>query len=126
GVHAAIVKLLLDFLEAESVAIYSLIEEEGVAHLLRYAEISRGSQQAPRIHGNAQSGLRELSEFPEWESCVRQQQVLQYSAGDGMTHAVLPIEADRETAGLLFIICRTRLRARVIDHINAILRILKN
>jgi diguanylate cyclase (GGDEF)-like protein len=126
GVHCAIVQLLLDFLDAESVAIYSLVDDGGVTRLLNYAEVSRGNKHTPQVRSNDLSTLRELSEIPEWESCVHRQQVVQYSPSVGIVHAVLPIEAEREVAGLLFINCRTRLRARVIDHINAILRILKN
>jgi diguanylate cyclase (GGDEF)-like protein len=126
GVHCAIVQLLLDFLDAEKVAIYSLVEDGGVTRLLNYAEVSRGTKVAPRIRGNDPSPLPELSEIPEWELCVRQQQVVQYSPSAGVVHAVLPIEAERDVVGLLFINGNTRLRVRVIDHINAILRILKN
>lgn len=126
GVHCAIVQLLLDFLDAESVAIYSLVEDGGVTRLLNYAEVSRGSELAPRIGCDDPSTLRQLSELPEWELCVRRQQVVQYTPGAGVVHAVLPIVAERDVVGLLFINGRTQLRARVIDHINAILRILKN
>jgi diguanylate cyclase (GGDEF)-like protein len=126
GVHSAIVKLLLDFLDAESVAIYRLVDDDGVTRLLNYAEVSRGNKLAPRIHCDEPSTLRELSAVPEWELCVRRQQVVQYSPSEGIVHAVLPIEAERDVVGLLFINGRTRLRARVIDHIHAILQILKN
>lgn len=126
GVHCAIVQLLLDFLEAETVAIYSLVEDGGVTRLLNFAEVSRGNKLAPRIRCNDPSTLPELRGIPEWESCVRRQEVVQYSPGAGIVHSVLPIEAERDVVGLLFISGHNRLRARVIDHINAILRILKN
>ena len=126
GVHCAIVQLLLDYLDAESVAIYSLVDDNGVTRLLNHAEVSRGREHAPRVTCNDPTALRELREIPQWESCVRHQQVVQYSPSPGVVHAVLPIEAERDVIGLLFINGRTQLRARVIDHINAILRILKN
>jgi diguanylate cyclase (GGDEF)-like protein len=126
GVHCAIVELLLDFLDAESVAIYSLVDDGGVTRLLNHAEVSRGNKHAPQVRCSDPSTLRELREIPEWESCVRRQEVMQYSPSAGIFHVVLPIEAERDVVGLLFINGRTRLRARVIDHINAILRILKN
>ncbi len=126
GVHCAIVQLLLDYLDAESVAIYGLVDEAGVTRLLNHAEVWRGSAHAPRVRCDDPSALRELSELPQWESCVRRQQVVQYSPSPGVVHAVLPIEAERDVVGLLFINGRTHLRARAIDHINAILRILKN
>ena len=126
GVHCAIVQLLLDYLDAESVAIYSLVDDDGVTRLVNHAEVSRGSEHAPRVNCNDPTALRALREIPQWESCVRHQQVVQYSPSPGVVHAVLPIEAERDVVGLLFINGRTQLRARVIDHINAILRILKN
>jgi diguanylate cyclase (GGDEF)-like protein len=126
GVHCAIVQLLLDYLDAESVAIYGLVDDDGVTRLMNHAEVSRGSEHAPRGRCDDPSALRELSAVPQWESCVRRQQVVQYSPSPGVVHAVLPIEAERDVVGLLFINGRTQLRARVIDHINAILRILKN
>ena len=126
GVHFAIVELLLVFLVAESVAIYSLVEDGGVTRLLNHAEVFRGNKHAPQVRCSDPSTLRELREIPEWESCVRRQQVVQYTPSDGIDHTVLPIAAERDVVGLLFINGRTRLRARVIDHINAILRILKN
>lgn len=126
GVHCAIVQLLLDYLDAESVAIYGLVDDDGVTRLLNHAEVLRGSEHAPRVRCDDPSALRELSAVPQWESCVRRQQVVQYSPSPGVVHTVLPIEADRDIVGLLFINGRTQLRARVIDHINAILRILKN
>lgn len=126
GVHCAIVQLLLDFLDAESVAIYGLVDDGGVIRLLNHAEAWRGNRLAPRVHSDDPSTLRELREVPEWESCVRRQEVVQYAPCAGVVHAVLPIEAEREVVGLLVINGRTQLRARVIDHINAILRILKN
>jgi diguanylate cyclase (GGDEF)-like protein len=126
GVHFAIVQLLLDYLDAESVAIYGLVEDGGVTRLLNCAEVSRGNKHTPPARCDDRSALRELGEVPEWELCVRRQQIVQYTPCAGTVHAVLPIEAERNVVGLLFINCRTRLRARAIDHINAILRILKN
>ena len=126
GVHYAIVQLLLDYLDAESVAIYGLVDDDGVTRLLNHAEVSRGSEHAPRVRSDDPSALPELSAVPQWELCVRRQQVVQYSPSPGVVHVVLPIEAERDVVGLLFIDGRTQLRARVIDHINAILRILKN
>ena len=62
GVHRAIVQLLLDFLEAESVAIYSLVDDGGVTRLLNYAEASHGKEYAPRSRSGDPSTLRELAE----------------------------------------------------------------
>jgi len=126
GVHYAIVQLLLDYLNTESVAIYRLVHDGGVTRLQTYAEVSRGNKHAPQVRGSDPTSLRELGEIPEWESCVRRQQIVQYSPRAGIIHSVLPLEAEREVAALLVITGRTRLRSRAIEHINAILRILKN
>jgi diguanylate cyclase (GGDEF)-like protein len=126
GVHGAFVELLLNFLNAESVAIYRLIHDGGVTRLLNYAEVSRGKMQAPRVPSKDPTALQALGEFPEWELCVRRHQIVQYTPRAGVVCAVLPIEAERDVVGLLFIKGRARLRSRAVEHVNAILRILKN
>jgi diguanylate cyclase (GGDEF)-like protein len=126
GVHYAFVQLLLNFLNAESVAIYRLIDDSGVTRVQNYAEVSRGNVRAPQVPGKEPSTLHELGEIPQWESCVRRHQIVQYIPCAGSVHAVLPIEGERDVAGLLFIKGRTRLRPRAIEHVSAILRILKN
>jgi diguanylate cyclase (GGDEF)-like protein len=126
GVHGAFVQLLRDFLNAESVAIYRLIDDGGETRLLNYAEVSRGNRHASQVRFKDPTSLQALSDVPEWALCVRRHRIVQYSPCAGIVHAVLPIEVERDVVGLLFIKTRTRLRAPAIEHINAILRILNN
>jgi diguanylate cyclase (GGDEF)-like protein len=126
GVHGAFVQLLRDFLNAESVAIYRLVDDGGETRLLNYAEVSRGNKHASQVRPKDPAALQALSDVPEWALCVRRRRIVQYSPCAGIVHAVLPIEVERDVVGLLFIKARTRLRAPAIEHINAILRILNN
>ena len=125
GVHCAIVQLLSDFLEADSVTIYRLVDEEGCVRLSSYAE-SPPPARVPASRGRAPRELPTLAEYPEWNDCVRQQHFVQYSPQDGTDIAVLPIMAERGVAALLVIRSRVRLRSREISHVSAILRILNN
>jgi diguanylate cyclase (GGDEF)-like protein len=126
GVQCAIVQMLADFLAADCVTIYQLVDHGGAPRLAKHAEAARRSAPLPLQSADDPCALHNLLNLPEWSRCVRQHRVVHYSSGPGMVTTLLPIAADRDALGLLVVKTRNRIRARDIEQTAAILRILNN
>jgi diguanylate cyclase (GGDEF)-like protein len=122
----AVASLLVDFLDAESATIYRLVDDAGVARLAPRVAITRGHREQQTHADDDPSTFRALSDMPAWDECVRRHELAQYIQPDGNTCAVLPIESERDVIGLLVVESKSRLQARELELVGAILRILKN
>lgn len=125
GVHGAIARLLLEFLGAEYVSMYRLIDDSDTLVLVPIVEVSSGDEIQHEPSEGDSNNLR-LSNFPEWEPCVRQRKIVQYVPVLGKVHAVLPIIFDREVRGVVVIHAGKCIVERELRHVTAILRILTN
>lgn len=134
----AIVGLLLQYLNAEQVTLYRLVEE-GEGKRLRQAVLERsaqhpghppaGSPAAPAAspgHPQTADDLLTPDANPAWRECIFDQRPVYYTAAGGKDCAVFPIANDRAVIGMLEIQSATRLESRDSILVDGILRILKN
>jgi diguanylate cyclase (GGDEF)-like protein len=127
SLNHAVARLLLDFLNAESVTIYRLVDDAGVTRLTPLVAVSHGDRESrPAPPKEDLSKLPALGDVPVWADCVRQREVAQYTQPDGNTCTALPVESERGVIGLLIVESTHQLQARDVELAGAILRILKN
>ena len=132
--HSSIARLILEFLEAELVTIYQLVDDGGGPHLSSYIEVRHEGKRRPRspeavdtsaTHPDALI-IQRLADVPEWEECVRLKKPMHFVPSLGTVTAVLPVAADRGVAGLLVVRGRKRFADRDLQHVGSMLRILAN
>jgi diguanylate cyclase (GGDEF)-like protein len=122
----AVASLLLDYLNAESVTIYRLVDDGGTLRLATRIAVTRENRELRSDSKEEVSTLPALTDVPAWSACVRQHEVAQYSRPDGVSCTALPIESERDVIGLLVVESTNELAARDVELVGAILRILKN
>ena len=126
SVHKAVAHMILNHVGADSVGIYRLIEDAGVMRLASHVGVLRDGSELEPDRLDEPAALPALDDFPEWKACVREHGAVQFAEAGGMACTVLPIEADRDVIGLLAVRGATRLDARDVQLVGAILRILRN
>ncbi|MGA2188702.1 MAG: GGDEF domain-containing protein [Steroidobacteraceae bacterium] len=126
SLNGAVARLILEFLDAESVTLYRFIDDQPVTRLMPLVAAARGTPEVSSSHPDDLSTLPTLDDVPSWKDCVRQRQVVQYQDAPGAEFAIFPIESAREVIGLLVLQCVNALAQRDVHLVGAILRILKN
>jgi diguanylate cyclase (GGDEF)-like protein len=116
----AVGRLLLRFLELESVTLVRLNDEGEIKRLARIDgtgqdEAEGGSYPLPSI-----------CEFPLWQRCMLRKEVVRCGIPTGGVSTVFPVNNTGATAGLLVIEARSQLSTRETDLVEGILGILRN
>jgi diguanylate cyclase (GGDEF)-like protein len=124
--NSAVATLLLGHLEAESIEIYRLIEDESTKRLARRVGLVRGGGVLKPDDLNSIAQLPALSNVAAWQECVTSHETVQYEAPNGHTRAVFPVESEREVIGLLELETSAPLGPRDAELVVGILRILRN
>ena len=138
----AIVGLLLQYLDAEQVTLYRLVEEGETRRLRRAVALDRSApdsghpQTPPQTPGPglgpADPGHPQTPDdlppdaHPAWRECIFDQHPVYYTAPGGKSCAVFPIANDRAVIGMLEIQSSTGLASRDSVLVEGILRIVKN
>jgi diguanylate cyclase (GGDEF)-like protein len=117
--------LLLQFLDAELVAVYRLLEDGDVKRVLRCVSASRDRIEHGEPHVDPAS-LPALSAVPAWEECVRTGNVAHYTGFGGHSCDIFPIQSERNVSGLLAIETPHGLQPRDTQLVTGILRIVRN
>jgi diguanylate cyclase (GGDEF)-like protein len=116
-------RLLLHFLAAKSVTLIALEDVDSIrsltqrVHLRATAEIVAGSRDGARFA---------LAEKPEYDECIKRNEVMRFGTPDGTTCTLFPIQDARAVQGLLAVDRTRRLTAREEVFVHGILRILQN
>lgn len=121
----AIVDLLLQYLDADQVTLFRLVEDGETKQLRRSVVTERGSmgvQVAPQP-GHPQDAP---TPHPAWRECIAEQRPVNYTSADGKSCTAFPIANDRAVIGMLEIQCATGLESRDWILVEGILRIVKN
>ncbi|MDP8984445.1 MAG: sensor domain-containing diguanylate cyclase [Pseudomonadota bacterium] len=124
--HRSIAALIGQYLETDSVCLYRLVDDGGVARLMRETDNLEGDPQPQTGITLDPTKHLALSEVPEWETSVREHRLVQYSQAAGKACAALPIESEREVVGLLVVECAKQLQTRDLEFVGAMLRFIKN
>jgi diguanylate cyclase (GGDEF)-like protein len=140
----AIVGLLLQYLDAEQVTLFRLVDEGETRRLRRAVSLNRSALESghPPMGPGHPSASPSASasdlasdpghphipadENPAWHECITQPRSVYYRCPDGKSCAVFPIANDRAVIGMLEIQSATALESRDSILVEGILRILKN
>lgn len=122
----SIAQLLLQFLDAESVTIYHLMDDVGNKRVARRIAINRNQSVLGPEPLDKLSTLRVPSDVPAWNECVQRRTVVQYQQPSGLICGVFPVESEHEVIGMLAIEAAQELQERDINLVTGIVRILKN
>jgi diguanylate cyclase (GGDEF)-like protein len=129
----AIVGLLLQYLDAEQVTMFRLVEEADTQQLRRAVALNRSALESGHP-SSAASGLAAdlgqpsipVDENPAWHESITEQRSVYYKSPDGKSCAAFPITNDRAVIGMLEIQSATGLGSRDSILVEGILRIMKN
>jgi diguanylate cyclase (GGDEF)-like protein len=125
-IHLSITRLLLQFLGANSVAVYQLVDDAGIQRVMRRAALSRGQSELGPDEQGELSRLPPLDSVAAWNDCVSQRSPVQYTAPGGHACNVFPISGDRDVNGLLAIETPAPLPSREAELVAGILQIIQN
>ena len=126
SINHAVAGLVLEFLNAESVTIYRLIDEGEGPLLAPCVSLTASNRARPAVMLASPPPPQALQLFPVWKECVDQQQPRQLMDADGNISGAWPIESERDVVGILVVEGMRELVSRDAELIGAILRILKN
>ncbi len=124
--HRSIATLIGEYLGTDSVSLYHLVDDGGLARLIPESQNGDGNLQPQTGTTLDPAKHPALSEVPEWETSVRERRLVQYTQGTGKACAALPIESEREVVGLLVVECAKQLQTRDLEFVGAMLRFIKN
>lgn len=119
----AIVGLLLQFLEADQVTLYRLVDDGDTKRLRCAAGMDRFQRDT------APAALDEALEWESraaWRECIAEQRPVEYVSPQGKFCKVFPIANERAVIGMLEVESATDLEARDSTLVEGILRIVKN
>lgn len=122
----SVARLLLEFLDAEAVTIYRLVDIEGVKRVMRSVGLVRGQAEVvPEVAGDP-AHLPAVGDLPAWAACASAHEVARYTLPGGNECTVFPIEKERDVTGLLAVEAIRGFSPRDVRLVIGILRVLKN
>jgi len=122
----AIADLLLQFLGAQYVALFRLLEDGSAKRLLRRALVESGLGR-PRPEFAGESGKApDLAAWSKWQECIDRIGVVEYAGPEGRLITLFPIRHERDVAGILAIDAVTGLLPRDAELVHGILHIARN
>lgn len=124
--HVSITRLLLQFLDADSVAVYQLVDNAGIKRVMRRAAVTKGQCELGPDEQGEVARLPPLDSIAVWKDCVAQRHPVQYLAPGGHACSVFPINGDRDVNGLLEIDTPQPLQPREASLVAGILQIIQN
>jgi len=126
SLNGAVARLLLDFLDADSVTLYRLIDDRRITRLMPLVAALRGNPEVLIDRPDDPETLPALDDVPPWNDCVQRRQAVLYDDPAGAPCASFPIESARDVIGVLVLKGARPLQEREAHLVSAILRILKN
>jgi diguanylate cyclase (GGDEF)-like protein len=122
----AIVQMLVEFLNATSVALYRLLQDDPHARMAQRAGYDRGSLQLRPPLPHELVDLPKLSDRQEWQECIERRSPVHSALTGGGSIAYFPVEEGSRVIGLLQIELTDAMSARDARLVEGILRILRN
>jgi diguanylate cyclase (GGDEF)-like protein len=125
----ALARLLLQFLDAVSVTIYRLYDDNGIRRVGRRVGVTKNGE---AITDAGAEEICDLSQLPAlgdisaWRECVLLHDVVHYTGSDGGLRSVFPIESEADVVGMLEVQAGEGLRPRDASLVSGVLRIVKN
>ena len=122
----AIVQLLLEFLEAESVTLYRLIDDIDTRRIRRGASVARDHREHATPAVDDVSKLPAWDEVPAWRECIAEQRAVTFASPTCKSCTVFPITNERNIVGMLEVQTNAGLENREAALVEGILRIVRN
>jgi len=122
----AVVRLLLQFLEAHSVTLLRLIDDGQVKRVAHRVSMNQQDGELPTAAVDELVDLPALAEYPAWQECAVRGELMQSSGVDGRPITLVPIRGERDVVGLLVIESATALSQRETDLTRGIVGIVRN
>jgi len=122
----AVVRLLLQFLEAHSVTLLRLIDDGQVKRVAHRVSMNQQDGELPTAAVGELADLPALADYPAWQECALRGELVQSSGGDGRPITLVPIRGERDVVGLLVIESATALSRRETDLTRGIVGIVRN
>jgi len=126
ALDGAIVQMLVEFLDARSIVLYQLLQEDSVTRMMRRAGYERGRLQMPSRAAHDSANLPALADRPEWRACVDKRRPVPGVKVGGGPIICFPIEEGASVTGVLEIELRDSISARDTRLVEGVLRILRN
>jgi diguanylate cyclase (GGDEF)-like protein len=121
-----VARLLVQFLEARSVTLLRLIDDGHIKRVEQRVRLNMQDRENAPIAANALPELPALADFPIWERCVRQGEVVQCGGTERQMTTAFPIPGEQEVAGILAIETVNPLSQREVDLVGGVLGIVRN
>jgi diguanylate cyclase (GGDEF)-like protein len=119
-----VTRLLLGFVNAETVTLLRLVEDESPRQMLRRVCFASNRGDAAVTEKDPPSWP--VSENPDWHRCILQDEIVRTADVGQLVVTLVPIRGEHEVNGLLIIETRTVLGKRETDLIAGILSIIRN
>ena len=125
-IDIAVVRLLFDFLDAHRVAIYRVVDDDGVPRAQRRVALGPGSaMQGPEGHDPAR--LPSIADRADWRECLLLQDAVHSLDDENFsTRSVHPLSNETRVFGLVEIELGAPLKPRAAGMIDSLLRIVRN
>lgn len=122
-----VTRLLLQFLNAESVALLRLVDDGALQQLLRQVCLAtRGGTSPTTVDKSQDLPSWPLTENPDWHQCVSTGKIARFTDARDRAVTLVPIRGEHEVTGLLVIETQAALGERETDLISGILSIIRN
>ena len=126
ALDCAIVQMLVEFLDATSVALYQLLPDAAHIRMARRAGYERGSLQLRQRLPAELVELPKLADRQEWQECVEGRVPVHRVLTGRCSVSCFPVEEGSEVVGLLQIELTDPVSSRDARLVEGILRILRN
>jgi len=119
-----VARLLLGFLNAETVTLLRLVEDDASRQVLRQVCLASSRTETTLAGKNPPSWP--VTENAEWHECIVKGEILHSQDAQRRAITLVPIRGEHEVNGLLVIETRARLEKRETDLVAGILSIIRN
>lgn len=125
-INHSMAQVLLQFLDAESVAVYGLVDANDARSVERSLMLTREQEPLPANTTDSSDDMPQIEGLPAWRYCLLTRDVVHGTTPAGRPWCLFPLENDRGVIGFLAIETRTPVASRDAGLVGGILRILKN
>lgn len=121
----AFARLLLQWLEPQSISLFRVIDDAGVKRLARRLRISQDAEEISAESTEDLRGLPTVADNPAWQECYMRRTIVRQESSRG--HSTLfPVVGGDNVGGLLIIEDTAELTAREVGLVDGFLGILRN
>jgi diguanylate cyclase (GGDEF)-like protein len=126
GLYHSIARLLLQLVDAHSVALLRLSDDSRAKHLVARAVVNRGVDQLDSFSRVGSAHARMLAAMSGWQRCIERDEIVQCPAQSDRTMNLFPIPGERHPVGVLAINANGTVPRQTSELVRGVLRIFAN